>query len=114
MEAEPHSTQRTVFVRTIERLLERPSPVTAVAPRSVEVIAFDRPEERVVFVLNRQDGDEILPVRDVVIELRGERPASRVRVLPDGPDLERERTRDGVRFTLPECRAWAVVAVEKG
>ena len=112
LESETHPSQRSVFVRLILGLLDRKPSVTGKGPRCVELTAFERADEIVVFALNRQDGVEPVPVRDVEVEVRMSRPPRQVRVLPSGPELAWERTTDGVHFVLPEFRIRCVVAIE--
>jgi hypothetical protein len=112
LETETRMSQRAVFVGLVERLLDRTPPVTASAPSCVEVTAFERAGEIVVFALNRQDGEELLPIRDVRIEVRTGAAVRAVRLLPTGEELEAETTADGIAFTLPEFRIRAVIMVK--
>lgn len=111
IEAETHPTQRAVFVRLIEGLLGRPAEIRGRGPRCVEITAFDRGSETVVFALNRPAGDEPVPVRDFVLELRLGRAVREVRLLPEGTPLEHVEADGLVTVTLPEFRNRCVVAV---
>jgi hypothetical protein len=112
LEAEAHPTQRAVFVRLVRRLLGRTPRVTGRGPRSVEFTAFRRPEELVVFALNRQDGDETIPVRGVEVDVEADGVGA-VRLLPDEVDIPFTAADGRVRFTLPEFRTRAVAAIRR-
>jgi hypothetical protein len=113
LEAEAHPSQRTVFVRLIRRLLGHEPAVTGHGARCVELTAFDRGDELVIFALNRQDGDEPVPVHGFEIDI-AEPGATAVRLLPDGIELPHRRENGRLRATLPPFRTRVVVAVERG
>jgi hypothetical protein len=106
-------SQRAVFVGLIQRLFERTPPVTAIGPACVEVTAFQRPGEIVVFALNRQEGEELLPMRDVRIDVRTAETVKAVRLASTGEEISAEITADGIAFTLPEFRIRSVIVVEQ-
>ncbi len=111
IEAENREVNRTVFAELVKKLHGGTIPVTAKAPRFIEITAFDKPDEgkmNISLVSLLQDQEPVPCSGSVSIALQGGRKAVALRLLPDGTPHPFRATRSEVRFDFSGLEAFSM------
>lgn len=91
-------------------------PLEGDAPPTIFISALCQTEVKrsIVHLVNYQDSAPFIPATDVRCLLRTTAPVGRVRLLPDGPDLDYRADAEGIEFVVPLVETYAAVALEDG
>ncbi len=112
---------RDLALAAVARLLPEPA-LRHDGPKAMETAVNDQPAERrrvvhlLYYVPERRSPrleivEDVVPLRDVVVSLREDRPVTAVRLVPEGVPLPFERAGGCIRFTVPEVRGHRMVEV---
>lgn len=114
VESWTHETLRDILVALLRYLDPLPPAFSSTAPRPVELTLFDQPE-RQRYVLNMTNFPAefpVLPIHGIEISIRlVDREPVSLQVLPEGVELEYQRTEEGIVFRVEKLEQFLMIAL---
>ena len=110
-----HDTQRPIFVNLLRLLASQPFAFEAQAPKPVEIMMFEQPDDHrlVINLLNFQDELPNVPINGITLTITMDRRTPRrVVTLPEGQPVQFTVNDDFVEFTAPRLDNYLTLAVE--
>ena len=107
------STQREVFARLVRRLLEEDPVWESNAPKAVQINAFERVNgDYLVNVLNFQEQLPAIPVHDLYIALKTDRPIQNAYYAADGKPCRWEKADGRITLRLRRLDDFEMIVLE--
>ena len=109
-----HDSQRTVLANLLKLLAKKSFHYETDAPKSVEIMCFDQPEQkrRVLHILNYQAELPNIPIEGIRLRIRlGQKTVKRLVKLPEAEDLSFEQFKDHLELVLPRLETYLMLAI---
>ncbi|MBR0537502.1 MAG: alpha-L-fucosidase [Clostridia bacterium] len=108
-----YSAQREVFANLLRRLLAKDPVWKSNAPKAVQINAFERENgDYLVNVLNFQEQLPAIPVHDLYIALKTDRPIKNAYYAADGKPCRLEKNSGGITLMLRRLDVFEMIVLE--
>jgi len=106
-----------LIANAIRAVLPDTMPFEIEGPHSLQVTLYKQGKRHLLHLVNAtgvRPLQDTIPLRDIVIRLRLDRPCSEVRTLAGGEDLGFEQNGNVITVTVPRVETWEIVCFEAG
>ena len=109
LEKEEPDTIRNVFVNMVKSLMKKPPVFKTDAPAALEVVVMEQADKLVISLLNEQDKLPLVPMCNIKISVRVEKPPQKLLRVSDGGALDFDILGDYVEFVADKLELFEML-----